>query len=113
MRKEDFQDWLDTIIDAGNANYIDVEVDGLGYYHVMFSGITDKTPEELLAEELLAEEAIRVEEETQKAIKACEDMLSEPFSVMSGTGVDTRGALYSDTADGLRLALRVLKGESI
>jgi len=107
MRKQDFQDWLDTIIDAGDANYVEVEVDSIGCYHVVFTGIHDKTPEELLAEE-----AIRVEEQTQMAIKACEDLLGEPY-VCQGNGVQSSGKLYSDTADGLRLALKVLRGEDI
>ena len=47
MYKEEFYDWLDTIIDAGDANYVDVEVDSIGCYHVMFTGITDKTPEQI------------------------------------------------------------------
>jgi hypothetical protein len=107
MRKDDFYEWLDTIVDAGDANYVDVEVDGTGCYHVVFTGITNKTPEELLAEE-----AIRVQEQTQMAIKACEDLLEEPY-VSQGNGVQLSGKLYSDTADGLRLALRVLRGEDI
>lgn len=107
MYKEDFHDWLDTIIDAGDANYIEVEVDSIGCYHVVFTGIHDKTPEMLLAEE-----AIRVQEQTQMAIKACEDLLEEPY-VAQGNGVQLSGKLYSDTADGLRLALRVLRGETI
>jgi hypothetical protein len=73
----------------------------------VFTGITNKTPEELLAEE-----AIRVQEQTQMAIKACEDLLEEPY-VSQGNGVQLSGKLYSDTADGLRLALRVLRGEHI
>jgi len=107
MRKDDFYEWLDTIIDAGDANYVDVEVDGTGCYHVVFTGITNKTPEEIEAEE-----ALRVKEETRKAIRACEDLLEEPY-VSQGNGVQLSGKLYSDTADGLRLALRVLRGESI
>lgn len=107
MKKEEFYEWLDTIIDAGDANYVDVEVDSIGYYHVMFSGITDRTPEEIAEEE-----ATRVKEQTEIAIKACEDLLGEPY-VVQGNGVEMSGRLYSDTADGLRLALRVLRGEAI
>ena len=107
MRKEDFQDWLDTLIDAGDANYVEVEVDSIGCYHVVFTGIHDKTPEQIAEEE-----AIRVQEQTQMAIKACEDLLGEPY-VIQGNGVQSSGRLYTDTADGLRLALRVLRGETI
>ena len=46
------------------------------------------------------------------AIKACEDLLGEPY-VVQGNGVQSSGRLYTDTADGLRLALRVLRGETI
>ena len=107
MRKEDFQDWLDTLIDAGDANYVEVEVDSIGCYHVVFTGIHDKTPEQIAEEE-----AIRVQEQTQMAIKACEDLLEVPY-VSQGNAVQLSGKLYSDTADGLRLALRVLRGETI
>jgi hypothetical protein len=107
MKKFEFLAWLDTIVAYGDANYVDVEVDSIGCYHVMFTGITDKTPEEIADEE-----AIRVKEQTEIAIKACEDLLCEPY-VTEGNGVAIDGALYDDTRDGLRLALRVLRGEEI
>ena len=90
MKVKDFYKWLDTV----EADYYETEQVSQNMVTVTFCGIDFPTEEEM-AKEL--------------AIKACEDLLSQPY-VTEGNGVDIQGALYEDTAEGLRNALKLLKG---
>jgi len=103
MYKKEFYHWLDTIIGQGDADWDGVEVDSNGRYHVVFSGIKEKTLEEMEQEKRA--------DELRKAIKSLEDILDEPY-VLQGNAVQLSGKLYSDTSEGFRLALELLKGES-
>ena len=45
----------------------------------------------------------------EQALKAIEDLLTEPDQVIYGNAVDDQGALYSDVKIGLEIALKLLK----
>lgn len=45
----------------------------------------------------------------EQALKAIEDLLSDPDQVIYGNAVDDQGALYSDVKIGLEIALKLLK----
>jgi len=90
MKSKDFYAWLDTV----EADYYETERVSDNMITVTFCDIDFPTAEE---------------KATELAIKACEDLLSQPY-VSQGNGVDTAGALYEDTAEGLRNALKLLKG---
>ena len=45
----------------------------------------------------------------EQALKAIDDLLSDPDQVLYGNAVDDQGALYSDVKIGLEIALKLLK----
>ena len=45
----------------------------------------------------------------EQALKAIEDLLTDPDQVLYGNAVDDQGALYSDVKIGLEIALKLLK----
>ena len=83
MKSKDFYKWLDTV----EADYYETEHIGQNMVTVTFCDIDFPTEEEM-AKEL--------------AIKACEDLLDEPYVL--------QGNVYEDTTEGLRNALKLLKG---
>jgi len=90
MKSKDFYAWLHT----SDADYYETEQVGDNMVVVTFADIEFPTEEE---------------KATELAIKACEDLLGQPY-VSQGNGVDVAGALYEDTAEGLRNAIKLLKG---
>ena len=98
MKSKDFYAWLDTV----EADYYETEQVSDNMITVTFCDIDFPTEEELLEEE--RKEALK------QSIKALEDILGEPY-VAHGNAVQfSSGKLYLDTAEGLRNALKLLKG---
>ena len=98
MKSKDFYAWLHT----SDADYIESEAVGDGVVVVTFADIEFPTEEEIEEEE--RKEAI------EKAVKALEDILEEPY-LTQGNAVQLSGKLYVDTRLGLMDALEIIKGE--